>query len=313
MITTMNGRMKDLMTFESNICWEEDGVDHLTSTSLTFTLVFSRLVDEGTCIRPSIFGLALCSFPQTSSFSISRLFDGVRNHSISPSSWPRVQHTFWASTIKTGEGTSRYRPDSAAQPLPTPLAMAAQPTPLAQQLLQRALSPDEADTRYERFLKRPLILRPTSPEPSARALRRRLLNEKKDKAKKRKALKPRPLSAAKKRQLGLLEIPKEQRKYTIYEPLHNLWLGYVRDILGLVATEGSSDLRWHVQTEHAGAMISSGDMHGALLEVVRSRSVSRVGLKGIVLRDSQYVFEIITKKDEIKSRLCYLIYLFTMS
>lgn len=179
--------------------------------------------------------------------------------------------------------------------------MAAQPTPLAQQLLQRALSPDEADTRYERFLKRPLILRPTSPEPSARALRRRLLNEKKDRAKKRKALKPRPLSAAKKRQLGLLEIPKEQRKYTIYEPLHDLWLGYVRDILGLVATEGSSDVRWHVQTEHAGAMISSGDMHGALLEVVRSRSVSRVGLKGIVLRDSQYVFEIITKKDEIKT------------
>ncbi|KAH7130478.1 ribonuclease-like protein P complex subunit Pop4 [Dendryphion nanum] len=171
----------------------------------------------------------------------------------------------------------------------------------AHQLLQRALSPADADARYEeRVVKRALLLRPTSPEPSARALRRRALDEKKDKAKQRKALKPRPLSATKKRQLGLLEIPKEQRKYTIYEPLHNLWLGYLREILGVASSEGSQQ-RWYVHTENAGSMIASADMHGALLEVVRSRCVSRVGLKGIVVRDSQYVFEVITKGDVIKT------------
>ncbi|KAF2010083.1 RNase P/MRP, p29 subunit [Aaosphaeria arxii CBS 175.79] len=179
--------------------------------------------------------------------------------------------------------------------------MASDTQPLAHALLQRALPPEAADRYYEeRVVRRTLFLRPTSPEPSARATRRRILNEKKEKAKKRKNLKPRPLSAAKKRQLGLSEIPKEQRKWAIYEPLHNLWLGYMKEILGLQGV-ASGEKKSHVHVDHAGAMIGSADMHGAMLEVVRSRCVSRVGLKGIVVRDSQHVFEIITKGNVLKT------------
>ncbi|KAF2273592.1 ribonuclease-like protein P complex subunit Pop4 [Westerdykella ornata] len=171
-----------------------------------------------------------------------------------------------------------------------------QPTPFAQELLERALPPDvAAQCHEERVVKRPLYLRPTSPEPSARALRRRALNEKKEKAKKRKALKPRPLSAAKKRSLGLLEIPKEQIKWSIYLPLHNLWLGYMRDILGVGDGRAA-----YVNPASAGPILVSADMHGALLEVVRSRCVSRVGLKGIVVRDSQFAFEIVTEGSALK-------------
>lgn len=49
------------------------------------------------------------------------------------------------------------------------------------------------------------------------------------------------------------------------------------------------------------AKICSADFHGAEIEVVRSRCVSRVGVKGIVVRDSKGVFVVVTKGDKVKS------------
>ncbi|KAJ4355341.1 hypothetical protein N0V95_003016 [Ascochyta clinopodiicola] len=173
--------------------------------------------------------------------------------------------------------------------------------PFGQSLLQRAFSPETAASHYnERIAKRPLPVRSTSPTPSARATRRRTLNERKAKAHKRSTQKPRPLSAAQKRKLGLNEIPKEQQKYAIYEPLHNLWVGYMREILGLSA-EGSANAKVYVTPNSAGQMLASADMHGAVLSVVRSRCVSRVGLEGIVVRDTRYTFEIVTRGNTVKS------------
>ena len=48
-------------------------------------------------------------------------------------------------------------------------------------------------------------------------------------------------------------------------------------------------------------MLVSADYHGSLLEVVRSRCASRVGLKGIVIKDTKFTFEIVTKKDVLKT------------
>lgn len=174
-------------------------------------------------------------------------------------------------------------------------------TPFAQTLLTRAFSPDTAATLYnDRISKRPLPIRATSPTPSARALRRRTLAARKETARKRATQKPRPLSAAQKRKLNLTEIPKSQQKYSIYEPLHNLWAGYVRDILGL-ADDTAAAKKAYVTPSSAGQMLASADMHGALVSVVRSRCVSRVGLKGIVVRDTRYTFEIVTKGNVVKS------------
>ena len=174
--------------------------------------------------------------------------------------------------------------------------MADEPLPFAQTLLARAHSPTTAANHYtERITKRPLYVRATSPTPSARALRRRTLNDTKEKSRKRSKLKPRPLSAAKKRALGILEIPKDQQKYAIYEGLHTLWTGYMCEILGL---DGE---RAFVTAQSGGQMLASADMHGAIVEVVRSRCVSRVGLKGIVVRDTKFTFEIITEKNVVKA------------
>ncbi|KEY66657.1 hypothetical protein S7711_01949 [Stachybotrys chartarum IBT 7711] len=158
-------------------------------------------------------------------------------------------------------------------------------------LLARAHSPDSANRIYsEKIQYRPFHLRPTSPPPAqfnARAARRRAREQ--DKAKRK--TKPKPLSARERRKLGLYDIPKEGQKYEIYEPLNQLWLGYAREVL-------DNDL--YTGGTAAAAKLASAEFHGAEVEVSRSRCPGRVGIKGIVVRDRKFVFEIITKKRGVK-------------
>ena len=56
-----------------------------------------------------------------------------------------------------------------------------------------------------------------------------------------------------------------------------------------------------VTAQTAGARLASADFHGAKVMVVRSKSVSTVGLRGIIVRDTKFTFKIITEKDELKS------------
>ncbi|KAK3688004.1 putative rRNA and tRNA processing protein [Podospora appendiculata] len=166
-----------------------------------------------------------------------------------------------------------------------------QPPTIANELLARAHSPDDAKRIFtEKIQQRPLFLTATSPPPSdARAARRRAREKKK--LQRKKALKPKPLSAAQRRKLGLYEVPREGQKYALFVPLHNLWLGYIREILGGELYTGG---------EGAASKLTSADFHGAEVEVVRSGCVSRVGIKGIVIKDSKFAFEIITEKNKLK-------------
>ncbi|GAB1733249.1 hypothetical protein NU195Hw_g8456t1 [Hortaea werneckii] len=168
---------------------------------------------------------------------------------------------------------------------------------IAEALLKRAHSPDQANTIFrERVKQRPLLLRPTSPDPDldARSKRQILRHQKTNPH--RSSTKPKPLSAKQKRRLSLYDIPASQRKYTIYAPLHRMWCAYIREILGT----GREGKRTFVDANSAGPILVSADYHGALLEVTRSRCLSRVGVKGIVLKDTKFTFEVVTARDEVK-------------
>lgn len=169
--------------------------------------------------------------------------------------------------------------------------MASKRPHIARELLSRAFSGTEAERIFtEKVKQKPLRLRPTDTDVAdARELRRRerarkLLQRKKNQ-------KPKPLSAKEKRALKIYAVPKEAQKYKIYEPLHNLWVGYIQEVLG----EGCMPV-----TPATAAKLCSADFHGAELEVVRARCVSRVGLKGIVVKDTKFAFELVTRKDEVK-------------
>ncbi len=77
----------------------------------------------------------------------------------------------------------------------------------------------------------------------------------------------------------------------MFEPLCSLWLAYIREILGREIYAGG---------EGAAAKLASADSYGAEVEVIRSSCVSRVGIKGIIIKDSKFAFEIMTRKNTLK-------------
>ena len=168
---------------------------------------------------------------------------------------------------------------------------------IAHTLLSRAHSPDTASQQFtERVKQKPLYVRPTSPSAQDNRSRRRLHRIRKKEYFLRHQ-RPRPLSAREKRSSGLYDLPKEECKYAIFEGLHAMWVSYMQEMLEL-NVEGRN-----VQVTPAshGAKLVSADYHGAEIEVVRSRCSGRVGIKGIVVRDTKFTFDVVTEKDEVKS------------
>ena len=170
----------------------------------------------------------------------------------------------------------------------------------AHDLLSRAHPHPTATAIFtEKVLHKPFHLRPTSPDPTSQDARaqRRLQRLRKQEHKLRHQ-KPKPMSAKERRISGIYDIPKEQQKYDVYEPLHTLWVGYMWEILGM--SEGQKS---YVTGQSAGPKLVSADYHGAKVTVVRSRCVGMVGLQGIVVRDTKFTFQIITRKDQLKSMI----------
>lgn len=171
---------------------------------------------------------------------------------------------------------------------------------IAHDLLSRAHPPATAQTIFlEKVKQRPLLLRPSSPDPNRDARSKRQYERHQKQKAQRRSKKPKPLSAKQKRKFCLYDIPKSQQKCSIYEPLHKLWCGYMREILGL-KREGEEAGREWVDAAGVGPVLVSADYHGAEIEVVRSRCESMVGLRGIVVKDGKFAFEVVTRRDELK-------------
>ncbi|KAL2796351.1 hypothetical protein BJX66DRAFT_140545 [Aspergillus keveii] len=185
---------------------------------------------------------------------------------------------------------------------------------IAQTLLARAHSPDTADALFtERIKQKPLYLRATSPTPADNRSRRRQHRIRKKEYFLRHQ-KPKPLSAREKRKSGLYDLPKEECKYAIFKELNRMWVTYMCEILDL------GPGAWRAQNQNQnqqkgqpqgprplvsalshGSKLVSADFHGAEVEVVRSRCAGRVGIKGIVVRDTKFTFVVVTEKDEVKT------------
>lgn len=176
---------------------------------------------------------------------------------------------------------------------------------VSHRLLQRGHSPATAAQIYqERVVERPLSLRPAEGDKSdARAVRQKKRALKIAQA--RRSKKPRPLSAKRKRSLQVFEVPLEQRKYVIYEPMYQMWCQYIQEVLGLKSGDSDGSGCARLTAQMAGPKIWTADLHGALIEVVRCRCPSRVGVKGIVIKDTKFTFEIITTTNRLKSKSLY--------
>lgn len=177
-------------------------------------------------------------------------------------------------------------------------------------LLLKAHPPEIASQIFTDKIKSHVLnLNPTQPSDVAdgRAQRRRQREEKK--ALRRKSRKPKPLTARDKRKSRIYEIPRECQRYEIYEPLHRLWVGYVQDVLfgeaGMlprISGDGHAEKGKALMVgQDLAAKLMSADLHGSHMKVVRSRCPSRVGIKGIMVKETKMTFEIITKGNVLKS------------
>lgn len=94
------------------------------------------------------------------------------------------------------------------------------------------------------------------------------------------------LSAKEQRVLDREALKGASTIYAAYEPLHALWLGYMRDLLNFESPSISE----------AGAQqkLAKADMHGALITVVRATCASLVGARGIVVQETCNTFVIVT-------------------
>eukprot|EP00746_Dinoflagellata_sp_MGD_P021141 gnl/MRDRNA2_/MRDRNA2_149331_c0_seq1.p1 gnl/MRDRNA2_/MRDRNA2_149331_c0~~gnl/MRDRNA2_/MRDRNA2_149331_c0_seq1.p1 ORF type:complete len:222 (-),score=47.37 gnl/MRDRNA2_/MRDRNA2_149331_c0_seq1:50-715(-) len=72
-------------------------------------------------------------------------------------------------------------------------------------------------------------------------------------------------------------------------PLHELWTEYAE---GLVPAGAGKE---------AVAAVSSMDLHGSILEVVRAKNPGCVGTQGIVVQETQNTFRIISEDDKVRT------------
>ncbi|KAF8473818.1 Rof/RNase P-like protein [Kalaharituber pfeilii] len=181
----------------------------------------------------------------------------------------------------------------------------------AETLLLKAHPPEIASEIFAEKIKcRNLNLNPTQPSDVADARSQRRREREKKLALQRKSQKPKPLTAREKRKLRIYDIPPECRHYEIYVPLHKLWIGYVQEVLfgdsGTVPRSngygGNAEKgKVMIAGQELAAKIMSADLHGAEVKVVRSRCPTRVGLKGIVVKETKMTFEIVTTANLIKT------------
>lgn len=93
--------------------------------------------------------------------------------------------------------------------------------------------------------------------------------------------------------------------YAVFAGLHRLWTEYMWEALDLArpSPNGPVAASAGITPGTHGSRLTSADYHGARLTVVRSRCVSRIGLTGIVARETKFAFVLVTKNNRVKSKL----------
>ena len=91
--------------------------------------------------------------------------------------------------------------------------------------------------------------------------------------------------------LNLYKISKSDQKYKKFLPLHELWKNYIQKLYQ------GKDNNILIQADER---ILKVDLHGAEILVQNSKCESFIGMKGIVMKETKNILEIISKDDSVK-------------
>jgi ribonuclease P protein subunit POP4 len=158
----------------------------------------------------------------------------------------------------------------------------------AEELVHKELIPpgQNPTLQYESKVKgKVLLLEDSIPDFQAK-------KQKKTEQKIRK--KKKTMNRKERKRLGLHEVPEEARNWEFFVPLHKLWCSYMKDLIA----DSNNEIMIY------GKLLKA-DLHGAILTVVQSKCPSNVGISGIVAKDTESTFCMITKDNAMRG-LWYL-------
>jgi len=91
-------------------------------------------------------------------------------------------------------------------------------------------------------------------------------------------------------------------KYSDLLPLNQLWLQYMREMLGVESfasiPQNPSSSNW----ENVNLQLMKADFHGAKISIDKSRCPSLVGVTGIVIQDTKNTFRVCGMDNIIRSK-----------
>jgi ribonuclease P protein subunit POP4 len=101
-----------------------------------------------------------------------------------------------------------------------------------------------------------------------------------------KPIKSKILSIKKRKEKQLVSII--NTKYDFFIPLNLLWISYIEKQLD------------RVNGEQFCTLLLKADLHGSIITITKSKCPSNVGLTGIVVRDTENTFQVVTRNDKLK-------------
>nr|XP_054773145.1 ribonuclease P protein subunit p29-like [Lytechinus pictus] len=104
------------------------------------------------------------------------------------------------------------------------------------------------------------------------------------------------LSYREKQKLKLFDIPEDQQRYELFEPLHQLWLDYMREAV----LAHNPDMKNKNMLE---SRLLKCELYGCILTVTHSKCPAYVGISGILIHETRNTFKVITKENKLKTIL----------
>ncbi|KZT57639.1 hypothetical protein CALCODRAFT_469457 [Calocera cornea HHB12733] len=109
------------------------------------------------------------------------------------------------------------------------------------------------------------------------------------------------------KRLGVWELRKEDAKWSLFLPIHHLWLGYIAELLQLPPPPSDEILHSHDPAQHKlpnvpgmQAKLVKADLHGSILSVKRAKNLDLKGRGGIVVHETENTFKVVTAQDQLK-------------
>ncbi|KAG6813422.1 hypothetical protein H0H92_011119 [Tricholoma furcatifolium] len=165
--------------------------------------------------------------------------------------------------------------------------------------MSKQLTSDPSSMYTSRIKGRQMLLE----NPARESRTKKELDEKRARQKAHKDKKKRQMIGKREaKERGVWRFDKNQAKFELFVPLHNLWMGYMSELLGLQQRPPASAPSSTHMPSSAGMhpKLVKADFHGSIVTVRRSKNPSLVNLSGIVIHETENAFKIITKKDSVK-------------